>query len=485
MGQDATDVTKSKGKYRYLAGNIALFSVSNFVSKILVFLLVPLYTGVLSTYEYGVADILQVTILLLVPALTVNMGEAALRFGLEETKKRGSILRCGLTAVARADAIALALAVIVMIFAPDEIKMYAFYFALMFAANSLYEYLILYFQGSELVPIVVIGSVCSTVIMIACNLIFLLVIKTGLSGYIFSQVIAYAFAAGLMLLLARPVLKEASFEKDDALKAEMTAYGRPMLAYSTASWVNNAADRYIVAALCGAAVNGIYGVAYKIPAILMVFQRVFAQAWQMSATKSHNEGEGGEFFSSMYNAYNVVMVVGCGILIFIVRPLSYVLFQKDFFEAWKFVPPLLISVIFGALTGFLGSICLAHKDSKSMGIATGIGAIANVILNFASIPRFGAMGAAWATAFSYFLMSVMALKFVEKHEDIKRNAPRDYISYVLLVAEAVVMIVGGKYSIWICSTILVIVLAMYFAEIYAIVIKLLNMLKNRKNKEAA
>lgn len=485
MGQEGTSKNKSGGKYRYLAGNIALFSVSNFVSKILVFLLVPLYTGVLSTYEYGVADILQVTLLLLVPALTENMGEAALRFGLEETQKRGSILKCGLKSVARADVIAAVIAVIVMMFAPDEIKTYALYFALMFASNSLYEYLILYFQGSELVPIVVMGSVCSTVVMIACNLIFLLVIKTGLSGYIFSQVIAYAFAAGLMLLLARPVLKEMSFKRDEVLEKEMFTYGRPMLAYSTASWVNNAADRYIVAALCGAAVNGVYGVAYKIPAILMVFQRVFAQAWQMSATKSHNEGEGGKFFSSMYTAYNVIMVVGCSLLIFIVKPLSHVLFRKDFFEAWRYVPPLLISVIFGALTGFLGSICLAHKDSKSMGIATGIGAVANVVLNLASIPYFGAMGAAWATAFSYFLMSFMALRFVGKHEEIKHNALRDYISYVLLVIEAVLMITGINYSIWICSTIVVMILAMYYAEIGEIVLKLKNMLKSCKNKEIA
>ena len=88
---------KPKSKYQYLAKNLALFTVSNFVSKILVFFLVPLYTGVLTTYEYGIADVMQVTLLLLVPALTFNMGEAALRFGIEEADKRGSILRVGLS----------------------------------------------------------------------------------------------------------------------------------------------------------------------------------------------------------------------------------------------------------------------------------------------------------------------------------------------------------------------------------------------------
>ena len=90
-----SDNQEKKSRYRYLADNIALFSVSNFVSKILVFLLVPLYTDVLTTYEYGVADVMQVTLLLLVPALTLNMGEAALRFGIEYADRRGSILKIG------------------------------------------------------------------------------------------------------------------------------------------------------------------------------------------------------------------------------------------------------------------------------------------------------------------------------------------------------------------------------------------------------
>ena len=103
---------KEKSRYRYLADNIALFSVSNFVSKILVFLLVPLYTDVLSTSEYGIADVMQVTLLLLVPALTLNMGEAALRFGIEYADRRGSILKAGIRYVLRADALVVGLCVL-------------------------------------------------------------------------------------------------------------------------------------------------------------------------------------------------------------------------------------------------------------------------------------------------------------------------------------------------------------------------------------
>ena len=240
---------KKKSRYRYLAGNIALFSVSNFVSKILVFLLVPLYTNVLTTSEYGIADIMQVTLLLLVPALTINIGEAALRFGIDMPEGRSSILRIGLSYVCRADAVVVGLCIMAFAFVGRELKWYILLFAILFAANSLYEFLVLYFQGCEAVPIVVTGSICSTVVMILSNIIFLLVIRIGLNGYIYSQIAAYFAASLVMLLIGRSAGIVKELHNDEKLRTRMLAYSTPLIAYSTASWINNAADRYIATGL--------------------------------------------------------------------------------------------------------------------------------------------------------------------------------------------------------------------------------------------
>ena len=75
---------KSSGKYSSLAGNMLLFTVSNFGSKIISFLLVPLYTYVLTTEEYGTVDLLSTTATLLIPILTMNIQDAALRFAMDK-----------------------------------------------------------------------------------------------------------------------------------------------------------------------------------------------------------------------------------------------------------------------------------------------------------------------------------------------------------------------------------------------------------------
>ena len=223
----------------------------------------------------------------------------------------------------------------------------------------------------------------------------------------------------------------------------MASYCRVMLLYSTASWVNNALDRYFILFMLGAVQNGLYGAAYKIPAILMVFQRIFSQSFQMSATKSYKEEDSGRFFGNLYELYNAVMLTGCGFILLMLRPLAAFMFRKGFFEAWVLVPPLLISVIFGALEGYLGSICLAYKDGRSMGIATGTGALVNIILNFAGIRLFGALGAAYATMISYFTMFAIAYVLTGKHIRLEVDIKRNVLGYVLILAAGSVTMIPG------------------------------------------
>ena len=448
-------MSDTKSNYKYFTGNLALFTISNFVSKILVFLLVPFYTNVLSTADYGIADVMQTTLLLLVPALTVNMGEAALRYGIDRSDKRRDIFKTGLKFVCFACILVAIICGIGCIFVKPPIKWYLFLFIFLFLTNCFYEFLILFFQGCEQTKIVVCGSIFSTVVLITGNILFLLVVKAGLNGYLLSQMLAFSFASVLMIMFGRKAVPEAvglgsgkagdDGRDDKDFEKELVGYGIPMIAYSTGSWINNAADRYLVSFIKGVAVNGVYGVAYKIPAILTVFQRIFAQSWQMSAAKSYGDENSREFFSTMYKGYNTFMVVGCSFLILIVRPVAYFMFRKDFYTAWLYVPPLLISVVFGAMTGFLGSICLAYKDSKAMGWATGIGAALNIVLNLILIPVFSAMGAAVATAVSYFTMYFLAYFKVSKHVKLDTNPVRDYAAYLLLVAEAVIMIAGESF----------------------------------------
>ncbi|MGH2233205.1 lipopolysaccharide biosynthesis protein, partial [Enterococcus faecalis] len=55
------------GKYKKLAGNSVVFAAGNLGSKMISFILVPLYTYYLTTTEYGIVDLVTTTTSLLLP----------------------------------------------------------------------------------------------------------------------------------------------------------------------------------------------------------------------------------------------------------------------------------------------------------------------------------------------------------------------------------------------------------------------------------
>ncbi|MBQ7723967.1 MAG: polysaccharide biosynthesis C-terminal domain-containing protein [Lachnospiraceae bacterium] len=471
---------KKTGKIHYLFKNMAIFTIGSFVSKLLVFFLVPFYTSILTESEYGIADVMQSSLLLLVPLLSINAGEAALRYGLEYTEDRDVIFLYGIKRVSFSIIPVIILSGALSLLFPDY-RIYFLFFIVLYTADAFFEYMLLYCQGTEEVKKMIIGSVSSTFFVIVSNLFFLLVLRMGIYGYLFSQMIAFSLSAALMFVLTggKEKIRSAVEKSSSDLNREMGVYGKSMLLYSTASWVNNAIDRYFILFLLGSVQNGLYGVAYKIPAILTTVQRIFAMAWQMSAVKEYKGDDREEFFSKMYRSYQTVLVTGCAVIILFLKIIATIMFRKDFFNAWILVPPLLISVVFGALEGFLGSIALAFKDGRSMGIATGVGAGFNIILNYIWIRDMGSFGAACATFVSYFIMFALAFIFVRRHVKLKVFILRDVIAYGLLIAESVLVIRNtGNFLYW-NAGIVFILICLYLNEIRYIYIKGTEKIKRR------
>ena len=70
-------------RYKYLIKNTGVLTISNFSSKILTFLMVPLYTNVLTTAEYGTYDLSISTVSLLTPILSLNVVDGVMRYSMD------------------------------------------------------------------------------------------------------------------------------------------------------------------------------------------------------------------------------------------------------------------------------------------------------------------------------------------------------------------------------------------------------------------
>ena len=85
----------ANNRNRYLMKNTIIFTLGNFGSKLISFFVVPLYTNVLTTTEYGVVDLVVTVVTVAVPVLTLNISESVMRFALDKDADKQKITQIG------------------------------------------------------------------------------------------------------------------------------------------------------------------------------------------------------------------------------------------------------------------------------------------------------------------------------------------------------------------------------------------------------
>lgn len=466
------------GKYKYLLKNIGLLTISNFASKLLSFFLVPLYTSVLSTRDYGTYDLFNTTISLLIPLLTLNIFDAVLRFALDKNsdQKQSELFSfgCRLTLIGSLIISAFVFFNSVVHFIP-LLNQYGIFFVGMFIANAFSQLFSNFTRGLDKINDVAIAGVIATATGLLFNVWFLLGLKIGLTGYFLAGILSGIITC-LYYFVRVPLYKYLTLSKiSREFKSELLQYSVPMLLNSIGWWINNLSDRYIVTGMCGVEANGIYSVGYKIPSILNIFITIFGQAWTLSAVKDFDPDDKDGFFSNMYRLYNASLVIGTSLIICADQILAKMLYAKDFYVAWKYVPLLTMASMFGAIAGYFGGVFAACKDTKVFGNTTILGAAVNTGLNFLLVYLMGPIGAAIATVLSYFIVWALRLKAVRRYITFKLHLFRDCCSYVLLLLQAGILTFMSNIAIkYVLLTIsLLAIIFLYWAEMRKIINKLL------------
>ena len=250
-------------KYKYLLKNIGLLTISNFGTKILSFVLIPIYTSVLSTADYGIYDVYSTTVSLMVPVLTFNVIEAVMRFVLDVTKDKKQVFSIGAKRLFISSIIVVALIVSnYLLHLIGILTVYPVYFVLLFIGSIVYDLLVQFLRGLEKIADVAIAGAINAIVMLGLNVYFLVFLKIGLDGYFIANILA-CFIPSVYMVIKFNIWKYYTTDYDKELELEMYSYSKPLVFNTLAWWINNVSDRYIVTWLCGVAANGIYSVAYK------------------------------------------------------------------------------------------------------------------------------------------------------------------------------------------------------------------------------
>ncbi|MEG2923490.1 MAG: polysaccharide biosynthesis C-terminal domain-containing protein [Oscillospiraceae bacterium] len=465
-------------KYKRLASNTMLFAISTFSSKLLTFLMSPLFTYWFATQEMkGVKDLAMQCANLLIPLVSLGISNSVIRFGLEKGIPKQQVFSNGFSAIMAGFVLMILLyPALRLIPLMQDYILYIYIYVLVSCMRTL----CCQFCRAKLYNrLYAIDALLCTITTVAFQVLFIAVLDLGAVGYLLSVICGDALSAIFLFVVAglHRYLGFRYFNK--ALLFKMLRYSLPLVPASIFWWVTNASDQFFVTAMCGIKWNAIYTSSYVLPSMLSIVASVFTEAWQLSAV-TDGQGEGRErFFSKVFGAYQSVMFTAGAGVILMAQPYMGVL-REDYFIGWKFMPVLVLATIFSSFDNFLNSVYMVEKRSTLSLVTMAVGAVANCVLNFALIPIWGVNGAAIATFASYFI--VFILRVVNTRGLIKINFGfgRMAINLLLVCASGAIMLKQVPYwPLW-CTLITVLVAMYNMGNLWTTAARLLGMEKKKK-----
>ena len=404
-----------------LLKNTGIIAIGRCSTQILMFLLLPLYTSILTTKEYGQYDLLNTVSIFLIPFVTLLMEEAMFRFLIDvknEEEKKKVISQSVIFSVLNTLLFSIIILVIGTIINYDY-KIYLIFYIVASILSGLAGSIL---RGTSKYKKYALFNFLSSIFTVILNILFILFLKIGLDGLFLSYILANSFVSLLFLYIEKTHHYLSLKNIDKKLLKEMIKYSVPLVPNSISWVIINLSDRLIITFFLGLSVNGIYSIANKFPTIINTFYNFFYMAWKESASIIVKEKNKDEYYKEIYKDLNGFLVTFSLLLISSLPFIFPILIKGNYVEAYPYILPLIIAIYFSNLSSFYGGIFAAYKDTKIMGSSTIWGAIINIVVNLLFIKYIGIYAAVLSTFLSTFIIYIYRSIKLRKYVIINKDS---------------------------------------------------------------
>lgn len=398
----------------------SVYSLGNVLNKAVGFLLIPFYTHYLTTADYGTLELLDLSVTLVGLLLNMWMNASLVRhyYEYEDVPNRNEVVSTALIATSitaalfSAAGLFWARGISALILKSPEFYSFVQVIACNLFFTCVNSVSFSYLRARQRSSAVVVMNTVSLVVGLALNIYFLAVIKTGVIGILWSSLIANTLVTtGLTVLTVRQVGLHFDGKK---LKA-IAAFGLPLILTSFSAFELNFADRFFLQHYRNVSTVGLYALGYKFGYMLsFLLIQPFIMIWGARMYEIVKKPDAGLVLSRIVAYFTLLMCAfALGMSLFI-REVISVVASAQFRDAYKVVPIVALAYVFYGMSYYFQTGIYVSKKSVYLGLMGAICATANIALNILLIPRFSAMGAAWATALSFLLMATVAYLFSQR-----------------------------------------------------------------------
>ena len=466
----------NQSSYKKLFSNTIIFAIGSFSSKVLVLLLVKVYTTYLSPEEMGINDVITQIANWLQPLVTLTVSEAIIRFGLDKAYNKIRVFTLGnIICFAGLAVLGIILPVVAVSGVADKyLSGYSLLLYVYIFSSSLKLVYSTFVRALERVKLFAVNGILTTFFTLAGTLLFMIGFKMGNTGYLLSIIVSDLISVVFLTFRAK-LWRYLNFKRiDRELLHTMLQYSIPLIPAQILWLITNSSDSFMTTHYLGSEANGILSASYKIPNLVATVYLMFGQAWNMSAILENDSEDRDKFYTNVFNLNQCLLYILAAGCLMIVQPLTSVWLGESFQESVRYSPILIYSSIFSCFTTFLGSIYLASKETKRSMITSLFSGIINVGLNIILIPRIGLYGPPISTVASYLVV------FIIRGYDSRKLVPFDLkirkiiINNIILAAMVFVNItqpfVESKLlSVVLLPILFIIIAALKFGSLWGII----------------
>lgn len=428
-----------------LIRNTGIIAIGNISTKIVSFLLLPLYTSLLLASEYGIVDYIFSVSAFCIPFVSLLMDESMFRFLIDcnTEKEKKKIISISLIIILIGMGVFLCITIPIFLFVKFQYAIFMILYVLTSVISTMISALL---RGMGRTDRYAIFNFFISFSQILLNVLFIAVLSMGVLGMLLASIISQSVIS-IMYLVIMKLWEYIDFHdlKKGQFK-EMITYSIPLIPNKVSWSIINLSDRIVIMNTIGSEFSGLYAVSYKFPTLMDMVYGFFYQAWKESSARVMEDEGRNDFYNLVYDylkkfMYSIVL----GMIAFM--PLIFhLLINSSYHDAILYVPFLLIGTYFANISGFYGGIFTAYKDTKIMGITTMIAAFLNLIINILLIQKLGLYAAAFSTLIANFVVYLYRKFRVRRYITLEESIKKQIFSIIVTVI--ILMAFYSRNTIW-------------------------------------
>ena len=436
-------------KIKQTVKHTSIFALGKISTKLVGFILLPIYTKEISVSDFGILGLLEMIDLLGSNVLSIGMPQALLRWYslAEENIKKKKIVFTTFFFLAF-----IFLTVIILIspfknFVSDilfEKPQYGYFIVYLFISITFVnlarvpQAILRMEEKSLFYSLSILGQFTLSLFL---NIYFVAIKKMGVEGILIANMISNG---SLFLTLLPYLLRRMTFQLDRQILKDMLTFSYPFIFIALSTTILSLGDRFILKELSSLYQVGLYSLGYKISNVLKIFViDSFVLGLPVIGWKLVKDNDQPKEYLSKIFTYLTFVLVWLGLIISIHAKGLIQIFalNQEYWDAYQVIPFLILGVVFLGWQQHLFFILQIPKKTKQISVIIAIAAISNIIANLLLIPRYGIMGAAEAKIISFFLAFLLAYIAVQKFYPIKFEIKR----VTILIGLAISFVIFAAY----------------------------------------